>query len=163
MKQTRSGGIDGKRPWDRDPARSVRAGLQVCGRCLSLLGSTGPITLIVVLVLGAALPLLPVLQAWLLKLIVDALTRAIRHVPGQGDAALALAFLYALTLLLPPGVGPLQQSLAARLRDRTVAKMDHMLMGAGRRLVDLVRIERPAFGDELETVRFSTFNVFALT
>ncbi len=67
--------------------------------------------------------------------------------------ALALAAGYALTLVVPAALSPLRRSLAAWIEDRAVAEVDRRLMDAGGRLADLVRMERPAFQDEVRTVQ----------
>jgi ATP-binding cassette, subfamily B, bacterial len=152
------------RGWRRgwNVVRGAPATLRIFARGLSLLAATGPVTFAVVLALGVTLPLLPVLQVWLVKLVVDALVRAIQGVPGQGATAVALACLYAVTLLLPAGIWPLQQAHMARLHDRSVAAVDRKLMETGRRLVDLDRIERPAFGDELRLLQHSPIQIWQL-
>ena len=79
--------------------------------------------------------------------------------PGQvairaavGDAV-TLAIVYALTLVVPAGLRPIQMGLMGWLQDRSAVEMDRRQMEAGARLVDLYRIERPAFQDEVTMVR----------
>ena len=61
--------------------------------------------------------------------------------------------LYALTLVVPAGLEPIQRTLNIWLEDRAVAEVDRRLMHAGTRMADLVRIERPAVQDELRLIQ----------
>ena len=108
------------------------------------------------------LSLLPIAQVWLSKLVVDALAvadgrRVLVATPpqiGNGQsAAIVLAFVYALTLVVSSGLEPIQRTLNIWLEDRAVAEVDRRLMDAGARLADLVRIERPAFQDQLRLIQ----------
>ncbi len=129
-------------------ARAVPDSLRVLGRGLALVVVAAPAMAGGCLALTILLGVLPPLRIWLTKLIVDGLAR------GAGDApVIAPALLYALTLVLAAGAQPVQQELASWLEGRAVGEVDRRLMGAGARLVDLDRIERPAFQDELRLLQ----------
>ena len=93
-----------------------------------------------------ALALLPVVQVWLGKLIVDRLVGSTAAGPDV-TGALLLAGLYVLVLAIPDLLEPVQRVQIAWLEDRATAAVDDRLMAAGTRRVDLVDIERPAFQD----------------
>ena len=111
------------------------------------------------------LSLLPIAQVWLSKLVVDALAVAMGGAPGATSAAIGngqsaaivLAFVYALTLVVSSGLEPIQRTLNIWLEDRAVAEVDRRLMDAGARLADLVRVERPAFQDQLRLIQDAAF------
>jgi ATP-binding cassette subfamily B protein len=104
-------------------------------------------------VLVVVISLMPVGQAWLSKLIVDDLANASLTLTG----VLVLGTLYALTLVLPAALEPVQHTLSVWLEDQAVAKVDHRLMEAGARLADLSRMEQPTFHDELRVARESIY------
>ena len=93
-----------------------------------------------VMVLGV----LPVGQVWLSKVVVD------RLASGGASGAMTPALLYATALVAAAGLTPVMNALADRLRDRAFGDVDRRLMRAGTKLVDLYRVERPAFQDELK-------------
>ncbi len=143
-----------RRAWDRltGALRGLPAGVRLGRRGFGLVAGPDPRGAAAFIGLVVLLSALPVVQVWLSKLVVDELT------PGAGSSprvALALAAGYALTLLVPAALDPVRRSLSIRLEDRAVGAVDRHLMEAGRRLEDLVRIERPAFQDELRTVQDS--------
>jgi ATP-binding cassette subfamily B protein len=116
---------------------------------LALVAGAAPFTAAAYLAIVIFLKLLPVLQVWLTKLVVDSLQVS---AAGGSDIlirAIMLAALYALTLVVMAGLQPIQEVLLAWLEGRAVAEVDHRLMQAGTGLVDLYRIERAAFQDEL--------------
>ncbi len=130
--------------------RTMPGFLRLVRRGLEAVVGTTPRTAAAYIALVALLAILPVTQVWFSKLVVDELT------PGRGGSvgvALALAAGYALTLVVPATLSPLRRSLAAWIEDRAVAEVDRRLMDAGGRLADLVRMERPAFQDEVRTVQ----------
>jgi ATP-binding cassette subfamily B protein len=133
--------------------RSRREGARLLARGLALLLAVAPATATVYLALVAVVNLLPVLQVWLTKLLVDALTTGRSHALAPRPETLELALLAALTLVVPAGLLPLQAALMAGLQDRTAGEIDHRLMELGTRMVDLTKIERPAFQDELHLVQ----------
>ena len=129
--------------------RGLPDSLRVFGRALAIVVSAAPGTASVYLLLMLMSSLLPVGQAWLAKLIVDELAAG---APGGPQRVVVLAVFYALTLVVPAALDPLQLALGASLEDGSVAEVDRRLMRAGAELADLYRIERPAFGDELRTL-----------
>lgn len=144
-------------------ARGLSDGLRLWARGLALVTSAAPGIVGVHLALTLVASLLPVMQVWLSKLVVDGLTVSISHPSGAVSAAdgsgqpavILLALLYALTVVIPAGLQPVQQTLTIWLKDRAVAEVDRRLMDAGARLADLVRIERPAFQDDLRLLQRS--------
>ena len=74
-------------------------------------------------------------------------------IKGPSADAVTLAVVYALTLVVPAGLRPVHAALSSWLQDRSVVEVDRRLMQAGARLVDLYRIERPAFHDEVTMAR----------
>jgi len=138
-----SGLAEGAVAWWRVGARTI--GL-VVGE------SRGAAAVYTTLVLISALN--PVAQVWLAKQVIDALTQRV----GVGAReALWLACGYALTLIAPAALEPPLRALAAWLDDRAVAEVDRSLMAAGERLVDLERLERPAFHDDVRTAQDATW------
>ena len=129
--------------------RSLPTDLRLLGRGLLLVSSGAPRATTAYMALVLLLALLPVLQVWLTKLLLDAVTT------GAGDVsrAVSLAIIYALTLVVPAMLVPIQRILSAWLEERAVAELDGRLIQAGTRLEDLVRIERPSFQDELQFLR----------
>ncbi len=94
----------------------------------------------------SVLALLPMVQVWLGKLIVDRLVGSAAAGPDV-SGALLLAGLYVLALAIPEVLEPVQRVQITWLEDRATAAVDDRLMEAGARHVDLVDIERPAFQD----------------
>ena len=94
----------------------------------------------------SALALLPVVQVWLGKLIVDRLVGSVAAGPDI-SGALLLAVLYVVVLVIPEVLEPVQRVQITWLEDRATAAVDDRLMAAGARHMDLVDIERPAFQD----------------
>jgi ATP-binding cassette, subfamily B, bacterial len=126
--------------------RVFLAGLQLIWRAAPLAGS---LFLLLLVVQSAA----PVVQVWLVKAVTNALAS------GHGAGAMVPAFGYALTLLVPGAIRPAQLAIEAWMEDRAVAAIDRRLMDAGSRLVDLVRLERPAFQDEVRFTQESALRV----
>ena len=133
--------------------RSQLADLRSLGRGLLLVGSGTPRAATVHVALVLLLALLPVLQVWLTKLLLDVVTIGTGVVTAAVGWAVTLAAVYALTLIVPAALMPVQRVLSAWIEDRAVAELDSRLVRAGTRLADLVRLERPAFQDELRIVR----------
>lgn len=131
----------------------LRVDLGVLRRGIGLILAAGPATAAALVVVFLLLNVLPVVQVWLTKVVVDQLVilAATPVLPGAGLAVvvpvLVPAALYALTLLVPI-FQPLQLALVLGLQDRAAAEIDRGLIGAGTRLVDLNRIERGAFQEE---------------
>ena len=138
--------------------RSVAEDLRVLGRSLSLVLAAAPAAAGTYVAVMTIVSVLPVAQVWLTKRLVDSLAER-----GDSDpSAVLLASLFALTLALAAGAGPLQQMMAIWLQDHSVAEIDRRLMYAGTRLADLYRIERPAFADELRSLQMMHYLPLAL-
>ena len=133
--------------------RSLPADLRLLGRGLLLVGSGTPRAATAHVVLVLLLALLPVLQVWLTKLLLDAVTAGAGGVTAAVSWAVTLAAVYALTLVVLAALTPVQRVLSAWIEERAVAELDSRLIRTGTRLADLVRLERPAFQDELRLVR----------
>ncbi|HZC26228.1 MAG TPA: ABC transporter ATP-binding protein [Actinopolymorphaceae bacterium] len=132
---------------------------RVFARGVRLVFVPTPRTAAAVLTVLAATSLLPVLQPWLLKQVVDGISAA-----GISTAAvLLLAAGYALTLMVPAALAPVQETLTISLEDEAVGLIDREVIAAGERLTDLTRIERPAFHDEEERVRTAAGSVSRFT
>ncbi len=132
---------------------SLPTDLRLLGRGLVLVGSGAPRSTTAYVAIVLVLALLPVLQVWLTKLLLDAVTAGAGGVTAAVGWAVTLAAVYALTLLVLAALTPVQRVLSAWLEERTVAELDSRLIRTGTRLADLVRLERPAFQDELRLVR----------
>ena len=155
--------------WKRagSAARGLSDSFRLWGRGLALVMRAAPRIFAIYLALLFVLSLLPIAQVWLSKLVVDALAVAMGGAPGATSAAIgngqsaaiALAFVYALTLVVSSGLEPIQRTLNIWLEDRAVAEVDRRLMDAGARLADLVRIERPTFQDQLRLIQDAAFSL----
>ncbi len=132
---------------------SLLADLRSLGRGLLLVGSGTPRAATVHVALVLLMALLPVLQVWLTKLLLDTVTAGAGGVTVAVSWAMTLAAVYALTLVVPAALTPVQRVLSAWIEERAVAELDSRLIRAGTRLGDLVRLERPAFQDQLRLVR----------
>ena len=88
-----------------------------------------------------------------LVLLLDAVTAGAGGVTAAVSWAVTLAAVYALTLVVLAALTPVQRVLSAWIEERAVAELDGRLIRTGTRLADLVRLERPAFQDELRLVR----------
>lgn len=133
--------------------RGLPAVLRLYGRGLALAILSAPLAGGAYLVLVAVLSLLPVLQVWLAKLLLDAIAAGAGGAQEAVGGAVTLAVVYALSLVVPAGLRPIQTALTGWLQDRSTVEVDRRLMQAGARLVDLYRIERPAFQDEVAMAR----------
>ncbi len=133
--------------------RGLPAVLRLYGRGLALVIVSAPLAGGTYLVLLAVLSLLPVLQVWLAKLLLDAIAAGASGDQEAVGGAVTLAVVYALTLVVPAGLRPVHAALSSWLKDRSVVEVDRRLMQAGARLVDLYRIERPAFQNEVAMAR----------
>ena len=137
--------------------RSLPADLRLLGRGLMLVSSGIPRAATAHVALVLLLALLPVLQVWLTKLLLDAVTAGAGGVTVAVSWAVTLAAVYALTLVVPAALTPLQRVLSKWLEERAVAELDSRLIRTGTRLADLVRLERPAFQDRLRLVRQAAY------
>jgi len=128
--------------------QAAYTGVRIFMRGVMLVIQAAPVLAIAYLVLIGGSSILPVIQVWLAKIVID------HFVTHAGlPQVLPLALSYVVLLLINAGVQPLIQELSILLEDQTLAEVDKRLIEAGSRLVDLVRIERPAFGDELRSVQ----------
>ncbi len=117
-------------------------GAALLRRSIALLTSPAPSAAIAYFLLVLLSSLLPVLGAWIFKVMLDLLA-------AQYEAALLAALLYAVTIVLPLGLDPVQQALSSWLEARATAEVDLRLMRAGMNLVDLEKLEQPSFHDQL--------------
>lgn len=127
------------------PVGVLIEGVRTFGRGIVLIMQAAPQMTTAYFFVVIAASLLPVIQVWLVKEIVDRLAGS-----GSGMASAMLpAAIYAGLLVALAGLDPVGRALVVWLRDRTVAEIDRQLMSAGSRLGDLVQIEQPAFHDRL--------------
>ncbi len=138
--------------------------LRIYWRGLHLLVASAPLPAVAYIALLVLWSLVPVMQVWLLKWLIDLLSALLplagRHTSMlDGRLLIVLAVLYLLTLLLPGGLQPLQDGLAATIKERAVAEVDRRIMLASARLVDLQRIEAPSFHDEVKLIRQCSYEV----
>ena len=138
-------------------ARGISSNLHTWRHGLALVLMAAPRIVVIYITLVIVISLVPVLQVWLLRLVVDGLAVAAVVAKGSVSTVLVLAVLYALTYVIPAGLEPIQRTLNVWLEDRAVAAMDRRLMDAGIRLTDLMQIERPAFQDQLRLVQEAIF------
>ncbi|MDE2994426.1 MAG: ABC transporter ATP-binding protein, partial [Chloroflexota bacterium] len=127
-------------------AQQLPERLRIWARGLAIVASAAGGTAAIYAALLGALALLPVVQVWLGKLIVDRLVGSTAAGPDV-TGALLLAGFYVLVLAVPAVLEPVQRVQITWLEDRATAAVDDRLMEAGTRHVDLVDIERPAFQD----------------
>ena len=100
-----------------------------------------------------SLALVPVLGVWLGKLLMEAVTAGASGTLDAGNRVIVLGTLYALTLVVPTGLKPIQEALSASVENRAVGEVDRRLMRVGATLVDLYRVEHPSFRDELHLLQ----------
>jgi ATP-binding cassette subfamily B protein len=140
------------------------ARLRFLGRGLALIAAGAPGATALFVVLTVLASILPVAQVWLGKLVVDGLAHgaagggagAASGTAGSlSGAVLVPAALYAGVMALGSALGPALRTLSSRLEVRGTAEVDRRMMQAGGRLVDLVRIERPAFQDDWNQLRYT--------
>ena len=122
----------------------ARADLRLLARAAAITVSATPAAAVGSLVLAVAQAFASIGGVWLTKVIVDRL--------AAGGDATGPALLYGATLLFAATAEPIKRVLAALVEERAVGEVDRRLMAAGVRLCDLYRVERPAFGDELEVL-----------
>jgi ATP-binding cassette subfamily B protein len=107
------------------------------------IGAT-PTAAVASLSITVAMAATSVLGVWLTKLVVD-------HLATGADAT-GVALVYGATLVFAAAADPVKRLLGALVEERAVGEVDRLLIAAGTRLVDLHRVEQPAFQDELEVV-----------
>jgi ATP-binding cassette, subfamily B, bacterial len=138
--------------------------LRLYWRGWQLLAASAPLPLAAYVALIVVFGMVPVLQVWLMKQLVDILSAPLQLAGGQsgahdGSLLLMLALFYLLTLLIPGGLQPFYDNLEAIIKERVIVEVDRRIMGASARLVDLARIEAPSFHDEVKLVRQSSYEV----
>jgi len=148
----------------RQRMRSRLESLHIHWRGLQLLVASAPLPVAVYLALIVLFSIVPVMQVWLLKRLVDALSVPLHLANAQGGAIdsgllIVLAMLYLLTLLVPGGLQPLYDNLEAVIKERVIVEVDRRIMQASARLVDLQRVEAPSFHDEVKLIRQSSYEV----
>jgi len=138
-------------------------------RAVRLVASAAPGAAGQLLALTLTVGLLPVAQAWLSKTVVDgiaAVSGAPAPAAGSGAggtaAVLVLALLFVLASAASSALEPVERTLTQGLTDHAAGAVDRSLIRAGGRMVDLHRIERPAFGDELRMVEQATHRLVGL-
>ena len=112
-------------------------------------GSPGRLTLYLVLIVVTSL--LPVLQVWLMKQVVDRLA-VLGTLAAAGPAIMSYGLLVVVVMVVLAALQPAQEIVFAMLENDAVASIDRHLMRAGAQLSDLVAIEQPAFQDELRMI-----------
>lgn len=140
--------------------RHANAKPRIALRGWRLLLGAAPLAGLAYLGLVAASALAPLAQVWLLKLLVDRLTRSGAHGVQMNAALWRLAVAYAVTFLVLLAVDPLEATLITTLQRRSAAAIDERLIAAGGRLSDLTQIETPAFHDDLALVRERVFGLY---
>ena len=141
----------------RTVRRAVHAfagSLRTAGRGVALIVKPTPATAATYLGLIVVTVLLPVVGVWLGKLLMEAVTAGASGALDSGDRVIVLGTLYALTLVVPAGLKPIQEALSATIENRAVGEVDRRLMRAGGTLVDLYRVEHPSFRDELHLLQY---------
>ena len=138
----------------RRTLRAVAGRLRAAGRGLALIIKPAPAPAAIYLGLIIALALIPVLGVWLGKLLMEAVTAGASGTLDTGSRVIVLGTLYALTLVVPTGLKPIQEALSASIENRAVGEVDRRLMQAGAALVDLYRVEHPSFRDELHLLQY---------
>jgi ATP-binding cassette, subfamily B, bacterial len=137
------------------------------GRGVALLHDAAPAATIGCIALSLVASVLPLVQVWLTKSVVDLLAdAAVTRGPTVSEldwehtssSLGGVALVSALTVVLAAGIRPCQNVLAVVLQSRGAAEMDRRLMRTGERLVDLHRVERPAFQDEWRQIQ-NTYSV----
>jgi ATP-binding cassette subfamily B protein len=138
--------------------------LHIYWRGVQLLAASAPLHLAAYVALIVLFAMVPVMQGWLMKQLVDILSASMHLAGGRGGAIdgsllLLLALSYLLTLLIPGGLQPFYDNLEAIIKERVIVEVDRRIMGASARLVDLCRIEAPSFHDEVKLIRQSSYEV----
>lgn len=112
-------------------------------------GSPGRLTLYLILIIITSL--LPVLQVWLMKRVVEQLAVA-STLNTAAPATMTYALLVVGVMVVLAALQPAQEIVFAMLENDAVASIDRHLMRAGTQLRGLVEIEQPAFQDELRMI-----------
>jgi len=137
----------------RDRVSKTVNALRRFQRSLSILTCASPITLTGYISIAVVTGVLPVLQVWLFKLLVDDLTR--KGGLHTNLYTILLAALYSLTFVLLYALEPLEGTLIGKLQNYITAEVDRRLIEVGTQLVDLVRVEDSAFQDEVHLLQIT--------
>ena len=138
----------------RHTLRAIAGSLRTAGRGLALIIKPAPAAAAVYLGLIIFLALVPILGVWLGKLLMEAVTAGASGTLDTGNRVIVLGTLYALTLVVPTGLKPIQEALSASIEHRAVGEVDRRLMRVGATLVDLYHVEHPSFRDELHLLQY---------
>ena len=133
---------------------AIAGSLRTAGRGVALIIRPAPVAAAVYLGLIIFLALVPVLGVWLGKLLMESVTAGASGTLDSGDRVIVLGTLYALTLIVPTSLKPIQEALSASIENRAVGEVDRRLMRVGATLVDLYRVEHPSFRDELHLLQY---------
>src|SRR5260370_14099323 len=144
--------------------RPTLESLRIYWRGLQLLVASAPLPAAAYFALIVLFSIMPVMQVWLMKRLVDFLSAPLHLAGGQdgmldGGLLIVLAVLYLLTLVIPGGLQPLYDNLEAIIKERVIVHVDRRIMQASARLVDLQRIEAASFHDEVKLIRQSSYEV----
>ncbi len=132
-------------------ARVLVDDLLILRRGLGLVTRPAPFLSLVCLALGAVIALVQASQVLLAKLVVDSIA------DRAAAAAVTFAILYGSTLIVPAAARRIQEAITSSLEPRAVAEVDYALIGKSARLVDLARVERPAYQDEVRLLQENAF------
>ncbi len=138
--------------------------LRIYWRGLQLLLASVPLHAATYFALIVLFSIVPVMQVWLMKRLVDVLSAPLHLAGGQGGMVgggllIVFAVLYLFTLVIPAGLQPLYDNLEAIIKEHVIVEVDRRIMQASARLVDLQRIEAPSFHDEVKLIRQSSYEV----
>ncbi len=138
--------------------------LRIYWRGLQLLLASVPLHAATYFALIVLFSIVPVMQVWLMKRLVDVLSAPLHLAGGQGGMVgggllIVFAVLYLFTLVIPAGLQPLYDNLEAIIKEHVIVEVDRRIMQASARLVDLPRIEAPSFHDEVKLIRQSSYEV----
>ena len=125
--------------------------VRIFGRGLGLVTRPAPFVSVVFLVIGAVIAFSQVAQVLLAKLVVDSLA------DQAATGAVTFALLYGLTLIVPAAAKRIQEAITSSLEPRAVAEVDYSLIDKSAKLVDLDRIERPAYQDEVRLLQQNAY------
>ncbi|GCE21238.1 ATP-binding cassette domain-containing protein [Dictyobacter kobayashii] len=127
-----------------DALAKMATDLNALRRGLALLFAAAPLTALCYTGFIVTDGLAPVLQVWLLKLVVDALVQT----PARPSQAMLYVSIYAITLIIPGLQQATEGMLISSLQRQAAAAIDQQVMQAATKLVDLQKVESPGFQDE---------------
>lgn len=130
-------------------------------RTIRLLVGGSPRRLTLYLVLIIITSLLPVLQVWLMKHVVDQLAVS-STLAAATPTTMTYALFVVVVMVVLAALQPAQEIVFAMLENDAVASIDRHLMQAGTQLSDLVAIEQPVFQDELRMIEGESWRLSRL-